>query len=51
MSAPINFWGLDGERRLLVTVGKSPQLREVVVTRKQAVEIIAALARDLGEPE
>ncbi|WP_193104666.1 hypothetical protein [Brachybacterium sp. FME24] len=49
MSAPIYFWGFDRDGYMLATVGKSTALRPIEITRKQAVEIICALARDIGE--
>lgn len=49
MSAPIHFWGFDSDGCMRVTVGKSTVLRPIEITRKQAVEIICALARDIGE--
>ena len=48
MSAPIRFWGFDGNGHMLALVGKSGTPRPIGVTRKQAVEIICRLARDLG---
>ena len=51
MTAPIRFHGFDGDRRLLVLVGKSDRLREVTVTREQASRIIATLAYRLEAKE
>lgn len=51
MSTPIRFWGFDGDGYMLAKVGKSDTLRPIEVTRKQAVEIICHLARDLGEED
>lgn len=51
MTTPIRFHGFDGDRRLLVLVGKSDRLREVTVTRDQAARIIATLAYRLEAKE
>ena len=49
MTTPIRFHGFDGDRRLLVLVGKSDRLREVTVTRDQAARIIRRALND-GDP-
>lgn len=49
MSAPVNFHSVTSDGGLRVLVGKSPQTRIVPLSRKQAAEIIADLARYLAE--
>lgn len=49
MSAPIRFIGVDRDDRLLVRVGKSPELRPIEITTRQAERIIIALAHRLAD--